>query len=374
MNPSPYCTLHANHNAWMNQTVDAVLYNTNEWGVWEWPIKVIDNYPLADYQYNSYFCTEEEYNPNDDWWKNISFSVYIPEDYDFPVITTDDFNNVALNDALEICMTDMYNDTVAGYLHAADKLSQILAYNYQSIDTVVQEFLDLAYFKMLESVGSALLTGQAEIDSNNNYPAEFQSVIDVTTALGDSITITDTATYLRKFMYTYDLASLWRTFRQYDFTAAIVLDLLEWAGEEEYAQAEHLLCLATIEQQIKDSNYGPKQIDSLLNYVCPYNYFPEETVPFIVLSNKNNENNQNARYGNQLIFNNPVNKTLYLNLMLKTGETAIIRIYYNQGKLVASYTTKDANSFFDVENFKKGLYLMHVSTNSKQFEGKFVKE
>jgi len=273
----------------------------------------------------------------------------------------DDFSNLTLNDAIENTMLEMYNDTVNGYLDASDMFAQILSYNYQNIDSVVQEFLDLAYFKMLESVGSALLAGQAEIDSNNNYPAEFQSVLNVTTALGDSITITDTATYLRKFMYTYDLASLWRIFRHYDSTVSQVSDLMTWVCTEEYDQAAHLLCLANIEKEIQDSNYGVKQIDSLLNNICPYNYFPEETVPFIVLSKKDDEEYHFSIKYKPFVLNNPVKDELNLSYPLKTGETAIIRIYDNQGKLIAYQTSKESSLSMNVEKFKKGIYLIDVS-------------
>jgi len=52
----------------------------------------------------------------------------------------------------------------------------------------------------------------------------------------------------------------------------------------------------------------------------------------------------------------------------------IIRIYDNQGKLIAYHTSKESSLSLNVEKFKKGIYLIDVSTNTGSFKGKFVKE
>jgi len=375
-NPIPYRNLKANYNLWSNNdSPQNYLFNAYIWETSLYPINVITDQKINNFVYDEFYCPDAVlYDPDEDWWKHFSAACYIPDNYDFPLITTPAFNNVNLKDAIEISMIEMYNDTITGYLNASDRFSQILNYDYQSIDTVLREFLDLAYFKMLEAVGSALLSGQAEIDSANNYPIQFQNVLNVTSGLADSITISDTITYLRKFMYTYDLASLLRTFRQFDDAILRASTLMNWVETDEYDQANHLLCICNLEKTLRDSTTSMFVYDSLIRNACPYNYFPEETEPFIVLNTENPTEKRASDSGSNIITGNPVKDQLIISYPFEDGISSQAFIYDARGKLIDVKTVSTHSYEINVSQYPKGLYILKLSDGHVFISRKFIKE
>lgn len=270
-------------------------------------------------------------------------------------ITTQDFQNVKLNNAIKTAINAMDN---SNNKRAVELLTQILKYPMANPTVQEKTLLKESYQKMQEALGNSFAAGQITGAQNATVlTTEVQEVIDIQTDELDRFPC-DKFYHLR-LATSMEQAQAYRLAERRDLAIPLFNSILSWARPEDYGYVLEWKCVTEAEQQVITGLISKEDYRTAVS-AC----YAANTQNNRLSNNSDQSNSLNiSENGKITVFPNPNDGRMTIQFILPEGkDNAELEIYDLSGKLVRNdqLTGNDGSVEIQATELNEGIYLYRV--------------
>lgn len=283
------------------------------------------------------------------------------------LINTLNFPETYIDDAVNqvISQIDDYENPLSND-EAVSLLGEIIMYEIEEPNLKDEWYTGLAYIKMGEILGNAIVNGETENKGKEN--AMISKALKVEAKLLKKNYAND---YYNSLFTGIDLANLLHVSGKSQKAIKLLNKMLKHAEDEDLDYINYVLCLIETEIAIEDGNIPEDEIELAMS-LCEY-----EEDDSVVNKSGGIANNSNVKLNSAIlseiedgelrellsmkklaIYPNPVTGLSQIKVNLDIEQAGVIKIYDIQGRIVQQYSLKSGDNIINISksDFREGIY------------------
>ncbi|HLG34019.1 MAG TPA: T9SS type A sorting domain-containing protein [Bacteroidia bacterium] len=285
-------------------------------------------------------------------------------------ITTEDFDETQINEATQTAIGTMQNTQAENnFREAVSLFYQILTADIENPTADEMQVLSLGHKKMLESLGSAFLSGQITRAENSvSLAIEIVETIEVLDNIIEEASDTSSYDYNKLITASMEKADVYRLADRRELALPILDNILAWAEEDDLPYVQSYRCQTNIEHLTLLNEVAKQDVETIMENPCDYtpNNFRTDGQNYADLDNQSSLH----------VAPNPaMDFTVFTYSLPSSEEQETLLITDISGRVINEFilSGKKGTITWNTKDISKGLYLFFIKGNSSpQTRGKIL--